>query len=59
MKQVVEVNNRLSRGFLPQSFWHQLLFGRASIDYYGAVFALSVGQVRPQPHPPSSFLFWQ
>jgi len=45
--QVVEVNNRLSRGFLPQSFWHQLLFGRASIDYYGAVFALSVGQAPP------------
>ena len=26
-----------------KSFWHQLLFSRTSIDYYAAVFALSVG----------------
>jgi hypothetical protein len=45
--QVVEVNNRLSRGFLPQSLWHQLAFSHKSIDYYGAVFAIAAGQV---PH---------
>ena len=41
--QVVEVNNRLTRGFLGHNFAHQLLFGQHIIDYYGAVFSLSMG----------------
>lgn len=41
--QVIEVNNRLSRGFLPQDFSHQLAFGEQSADYYGSVFALALG----------------
>ena len=40
-----------SPGFVceEKSFWYQLLFSRTSIDYCGAVFALSVGQVPPPP----------
>jgi biotin carboxylase len=42
--QVIEVNNRLSRGFLPQDFSHQLAFGEQSADYYASVFALALGE---------------
>jgi len=43
--QVVEVNNRLTRGFLGQKFFHQLLFGQPIIDYYGSTFTLALGIV--------------
>jgi len=42
--QVVEVNNRLTRGFLALNFAHQLFFGNDIIDYYGSVFCLALGE---------------
>jgi biotin carboxylase len=44
--QIIEINNRLSRGFLPQSFWHQLAFGHTHTDYFASAIYLSLG-LRP------------
>jgi predicted ATP-grasp superfamily ATP-dependent carboligase len=45
--QVIEVNNRLSRGFLPRRFTHQLLFGERLTDYFGSVIFLALGERPP------------
>jgi biotin carboxylase len=45
--QVIEVNNRLSRGFLPRRFTHQLLFGERLTDYFGSVIFLALGEKPP------------
>jgi hypothetical protein len=41
--QIVEVNNRLTRGFLAHNFFHQLLFGVPVLDFYGSVFMVALG----------------
>jgi len=48
--QLIEVNNRLSRGFLPRRFTHQLLFGEHLVDYFGSVVYLALG-LDPPIHP--------
>jgi len=45
--QLIEINNRLSRGFLPRRFTHQLLFGERLVDYFGAVIHLALGLEPP------------
>jgi len=45
--QVIEVNNRLSRGFLPRRFTHQLLFGEKLTDYFASVIFLALGEKPP------------
>ena len=40
---VIELNNRLSRGFLCQRLTHQILIGRTNIDYLKAVLYTSLG----------------
>ena len=40
---VVEINNRLTRGFLGLNFLHQLVFGQIVIDYYGSQFLIALG----------------
>jgi len=47
--QIIEVNNRLSRGFLPSRFSHQLLFGEKHTDYFGSVIMLALG-LKPPTH---------
>eukprot|EP01119_Soliformovum_irregulare_P000558 TRINITY_DN10390_c0_g1_i1.p1 TRINITY_DN10390_c0_g1~~TRINITY_DN10390_c0_g1_i1.p1 ORF type:complete len:458 (+),score=98.93 TRINITY_DN10390_c0_g1_i1:100-1473(+) len=48
--QIIEVNNRLSRGFLPRRFAHQLVFGEKVTDYFGAVIFLALG-LQPPAYP--------
>jgi len=45
--QLIEVNNRLSRGFLPRRFTHQLLFGEKLTDYFADVIYLALGLEPP------------
>eukprot|EP01116_Phalansterium_solitarium_P009206 TRINITY_DN23264_c0_g1_i1.p1 TRINITY_DN23264_c0_g1~~TRINITY_DN23264_c0_g1_i1.p1 ORF type:complete len:487 (-),score=115.79 TRINITY_DN23264_c0_g1_i1:518-1978(-) len=45
--QLIEVNNRLSRGFLPAAFLHQLGFGEQLTDYFASVVFLSLGMEPP------------
>jgi len=45
--QIIEVNNRLSRGFLPRRFSHQLLFGEKLTDYFADVIFLALGVEPP------------
>jgi len=46
--QLIEVNNRLSRGFLPRRFSHQLMFGAKLTDYFGSVIFLALGLEPPK-----------
>jgi predicted ATP-grasp superfamily ATP-dependent carboligase len=45
--QIIEVNNRLSRGFLPMRFSHQLLFGGKLTDYFASVLFIALGYPPP------------
>jgi len=45
--QMIELNNRLSRGFLPRRFTHQLLFGEKLTDYFADVIYLALGMEPP------------
>lgn len=44
---LIEVNNRLSRGFLPRHFLSQLMHGAAHTDYHAAAVHLALGVPPP------------
>lgn len=45
--QLIEINNRLSRGFLALHPIHQLAFGERLADYWASVMYLSMGLKPP------------